>query len=334
MQLGVSLSPPFVGEVPGYARWAEERGFGSLWFGEGRMRRDAVVPMALAAQATSRIRISSGVIPMRTRNVALLATTFKTLHDLAPGRVRLGLGAWWEPLASRVGLSTARPLTAMREIVTVLKGLFAGGSVSLAGDYVSVDAVKFDAPEDDESPGYDIPILIGAVGDRMLELTGELADGVLLDFFVPAGHTAQARTRLATGAARAGRAPGEVHVAQLIACCVNDSDPRAALDEGRFLLTRYLAQQPHIATASGADPALVDALRAKLGWPATTQQVRDLMHLVPDDLVRAVSACGTTAHVVDRIEEYIAAGCAEPVLVPFGDRRATLDAILRTGRLS
>jgi 5,10-methylenetetrahydromethanopterin reductase len=318
VSLGVSLAPPDLAEVGPFASWAQARGFGSLWFGEGRMRRDAIVPMTLAAQATTSVRISSGVIPMRTRNVALLATTFKTLHDLAPGRIQLGLGAWWEPIASRVGLPTASPLTAMREVITVLRGLFAGESVTLRGGYVDVDGIKFDAPQDDASPSYDIPIVVGAVGDRMLRLAGELADGVLLDFFVPPAHTAHAVTLLAE----------RTRVSQLVACCVDDDDPKAAVEECRFLLARYLAQQPHIARGCGADPGLVEALRSRIGWPATSQQVRDAMHLVPASLVDACAACGTASRVVERIEEYVEAGCQEPVLVPFGDRRGTLEAIL------
>ena len=63
--------------------------------------------------------MGSGILPYRTRNVGLFAVTFKTLDDLAPGRMRMGLGPWWEPLASRTGLPNRKPLKAMREVITV-----------------------------------------------------------------------------------------------------------------------------------------------------------------------------------------------------------------------
>ena len=82
-----------------YARYAEERGFEAVWQAESRLVREATVPMAAYAAVTSRIKVASGVIPIWTRNVGLLAATFATLDELAPGRIIMGLGAWWEPLS-------------------------------------------------------------------------------------------------------------------------------------------------------------------------------------------------------------------------------------------
>ncbi|HET8660571.1 MAG TPA: LLM class flavin-dependent oxidoreductase, partial [Micromonosporaceae bacterium] len=87
-----------------YVRYAEQRGFEAVWQAESRLVREATVPMAAFAAVTDRIKVASGVIPIWTRNVGLLAATFSTLSELAPGRVILGLGAWWEPLASKVGV--------------------------------------------------------------------------------------------------------------------------------------------------------------------------------------------------------------------------------------
>src|ERR1039457_4210436 len=106
-----------------YARYAEERGFEAVWQAESRLVREAPAPMAAYAAVTSRIKIGSGVIPIWTRNVGLLAATFATLDELAPGRMILGLGAWWEPLASKVGVRREHPLQAMREVVTATRRL-------------------------------------------------------------------------------------------------------------------------------------------------------------------------------------------------------------------
>src|SRR5438309_8265345 len=87
-----------------YAQLAEANGFEAVWQAESRLVREATVPLAAFAAVTDRIKVGSGVIPIWTRNVGLLAATFATLDELAPGRVLLGLGAWWEPLASKVGV--------------------------------------------------------------------------------------------------------------------------------------------------------------------------------------------------------------------------------------
>ena len=111
-QAGPDLPGGF-GAIGSQAQWAEEHGFAGIWMGEGRLANNAIVPITLIAAHTKRINVGSGILPYRTRNPALMAVTWKTLDGLAPGRMRLGLGAWWEPLATRCGLPNSKPLKAM-----------------------------------------------------------------------------------------------------------------------------------------------------------------------------------------------------------------------------
>ena len=118
-----------------HVRYAEERGFHAVWQADSRLVREATVPMAAFAANTETIKVGSGVLDMWTRNPARLAATFSTLDDLAPGRILCGLGAWWDPLASKVGVDRRRPLRAMREVVTVVRALLADENVTFDGDY-------------------------------------------------------------------------------------------------------------------------------------------------------------------------------------------------------
>ena len=93
-------------------KYAEEKGFEAVWQAESRLVRDAIVPMAAFAAHTSRIKVASGVINNWTRNIGLLAATYLTLDDLAPDRIICGIGAWWDPLARKVGIHRRKPLTA------------------------------------------------------------------------------------------------------------------------------------------------------------------------------------------------------------------------------
>ena len=77
-----------------YVKYAEEKGFYAVWQAESRLVRDAIVPMAAYAAVTDKLVIGSGVINNWTRNIGLLAATFLTMDDLAPGRIVCGLGAW------------------------------------------------------------------------------------------------------------------------------------------------------------------------------------------------------------------------------------------------
>lgn len=300
-----------------YAQYAESRGFEAVWQAESRLVREATVPMAAYAAVTSRLRVASGVIPIWTRNVGLLAATFSTLYDLAPGRVTLGLGAWWEPLATKVGVDRRRPLRAMREVVEATRQLFTLDRVSYDGEFVHLDDVEIDIVHGDRSP-RDIPIYVGATGMQMMELAGEIADGVVLNYMVGPAYNKQALDALAVGAARAGRTVEDVDRPQLVVCSV-DRDRAVALDRARELLTQYLGQQPHIMKASGVDPALIEEIGKELTWPAEPEQIRRAMRIVPDDAVQQISASGTPEECVAKVAEYVANGATCPILYPLGD---------------
>jgi 5,10-methylenetetrahydromethanopterin reductase len=92
-----------------------------------------------------------------------------------------------------------------------------------------------------------------------------------------------------------------------------------ALDGARALLTQYLAQQPHIAQASGVSDEVVKQIQNILGWPATREQIREAMKFVPDELVQRITASGTPEEVKDKVRKYMAHGCTCPILYPLGD---------------
>lgn len=307
-----------------YARYAEERGFEAVWQAESRLVREATVPMAAYAAVTSRIKVASGVIPIWTRNVGLLAATFVTLDELAPGRVILGLGAWWEPLATKVGVDRRRPLTAMREVVEATRKLLAMERVTYHGEFVHLDDVEIDIVHGDRSPRH-VPIYVGATGMQMMELAAEIADGVVLNYMVSPEYDRQAMEHLAAGAARAGRTVAEIDRPQLVVCSL-DENRELALDRARELLTQYLGQQPHIMAASGVDPVLIAEIGKVLTWPASPEEIHEAMRLVPDDAVQAITASGTPEECRAKVDEYLAAGATCAILYPLGsDVRRMID---------
>jgi 5,10-methylenetetrahydromethanopterin reductase len=308
-----------------YVRYAEERGFDAVWQAESRLVREATIPLAAFGAVTERIGLGSGVVNNWTRNPALLAATFSTLDDLAPGRVKLGIGAWWDPLAAKVGIQRRQPLLAMRETVTAVRALLADETVTFDGEFVHLDGVELDYVHQPRRP-KDVPIYIGATGMKMMELTGEIADGVVLNYLVSPTYNARAMEHLAVGAARAGRSVEDLDRPQLIVCSLSE-DRDEALDAARLLITQYLGQQPHIMQASGVPDALLEEIGEVLTWPATAEQVQEASRLVPDDIVQMLAAAGTPQECRDKVAEYVDAGCTCPILYPLGpDVRAMIDA--------
>ena len=313
-----------------YACYAEERGFEAVWQAESRLVREATVPMAAYAAVTERIKIGSGVVNNWTRNVGLLAATFSTLDDLAPGRILLGIGAWWDPLASKVGIERRRPLLAMRETVQVVRRLLAMERVTFHGDFVQLDDVEIDIVHGNRSP-KSVPIYIGATGMKMMALAGEIADGAVLNYMVSPAYNRGAMEALAEGAARAGRSIDDLDRPQLVVCSL-DRDREEALDRARELLTQYLGQQPHIMKASGVDPSLIDDIGKVLTWPAGPEEIHRAMKLVPDEAVQLITASGTPEECRAKVREYVEAGATCPILYPLGDDvRAMIDAFSPLG---
>jgi len=308
----------------GYVQYAEQRGFEAVWQADSRLVRDAVVPMAAFAACTETIRIGSGVVDCWTRNPARLASTFSTLDDLAPGRIILGIGAWWEPLATKVGVHRHRSLKAMRETVEACRALLADETVTYDGEFVHLDGVELDYVYQERRPKH-VPIYIGATGDRMLELTGEIADGVVLNYLVSPEYNRRAMDRLADGAARAGRSVDDLDRPQLVVCSVAETRAEA-LDGARLMVTQYLGQQPHIMKASGVPESLLEEIGRVLTWPATHEQVEAASKLVPDEIVQMICAAGTADEVREKVAQYMADGCTCPILYPLGpDVRLMID---------
>ena len=305
-------------------RYAEEKGFDAVWQADSRLVREAGVPMAAFAASTERIRVGSGVIDVWTRNPARLASLFSTLDDLAPGRILCGLGAWWDPLASKVGIDRRKPLAMMRETVTVVRALLANETVTFHGEHVHLDGVELDYVYQERRP-KDVPIYIGATGMKMMELTGEIADGVVLNYLVSPDYNDRAMDALDRGASRVGRSVDDLDRPQLVVCSVHEDRSRA-LDMARMMVTQYLGQQPHIMAASGVPQSLLDEVGRELTWPATHEQVRAASRLVPDEIVQMLTASGTAEEARAAVGRYMENGCTTPILYPLGDVTAMIDA--------
>ena len=314
-RLGLYLQDMHVRELEKYSQLAEAHGFDSVWIAESRLARDAVVPVTAVATDTSRIRVGAGVINTWTRNAALIAQTFATLDELSAGRVILGLGAWWDPLAKKVGIERTRPLQCMREYVQVIRGLINAEEVTFQGEFVKMDGVKLDTLYGTGARPRNVPIYIGGTGFQMLELAGEIADGVLLNYLVSPKYNEKAWESIRRGAEKAHRDSRRIDSPQLIACSMGD-DADEAVKLAKSHVTMTIGQQPHIAKASGVSEDLIREVQERMGgWPAKPGGIEKASEIVPDEVVRLITASGTPADCEKKIREYMAAGCTSPLLL-------------------
>jgi 5,10-methylenetetrahydromethanopterin reductase len=292
---------------------AEELGFDSAWLPDSQLIwRDTWMALALAAERTSRIRLASGVSNVVTRHVSVVASAARTLQELAPGRVVLGLGAGWSS-AGMVGL----PTTGHRELSRALKqlqSLFSGDSVYFG-----------DVPGRLSNPAGPCPIYLGTQGSLNLRLAGRVADGIILAMSLPQALLEEKLAFLRQGAESTGREWRSLEVALLAPVHVTSDLSR---DLRRFKPTVAIAlrNQPlDELAAAGITERLTGDVPA--GFEPDGTHVRDFAaavescdRLVSDDLalrwVDAFALAGAPDYLSARLESLAHGGVTTVIVTP------------------
>jgi 5,10-methylenetetrahydromethanopterin reductase len=310
----------------------ERLGFDSAWVTETRLARDAFSVLGAFAAVTSRIKLCTGIVNSWTRGPALMAMTLATLDEMAPGRVICGLGAYWDPLAWKQGIERKKPVTQMREYVQVLRRLLNLETVTFEGEFVKVRDISLDLGHGAPRTPRSVKLYIGPTGPIMTELAGEIADGAILNGLLSTAYTRGMIENLKAGAKRAGRSMEGFEQPQLVNISMSDDQEKARAST-RYLITKYLGQQPHIGKAAGLEPELLDRINKVMGgWPARPGGVEDATKLVSDDIVNALTISGNESHVKDRVQEWMDAGITYPILLPLSDNYDEMVEKLAPGR--
>jgi len=227
MPIATSLPvPPNLDMCRRVAERAEQLGYESLWIADTGAGPDAFVVGAVAASVTKKVRLGTAVVPIYTRALPVMAAGAGSVAQLAPGRVVLGLGVSSETIVDTWGgVPFRRPLTRMRETVLALRQMLAGERVTVEGRTVRTRGFRLMSP-----PPAPVPIYVGALMPPMLELAGEIADGVILNF-MPASAVPRMLEHVRIGAARAGRDASRIEVvARLQTAVTDDADGTVAAD--------------------------------------------------------------------------------------------------------
>lgn len=286
-----------VADLADRAVFAEEMGFDQVWTGNDVFGRPGLVQLAAIAMRTSRIRFGSGVIDPVTIHPAQIAMFASGLQDLSGGRFLLGLGAGSEVFFSWAGITPASPVVRTREAVLAIKELVAGRSP--AGVPGAGAGWTENARLKDPRP---TPVYVGAMGPKMLEMTGRYADGAL-PLCLPPTHVFNVMRQLEAGAARAGRDVAELDVAACV--WVSIADDR---DVARRLMAHHIAEysgslSTDALLANGLDPEEFARTQALVSAGRT----EDAIDSVTDDMMR-LGIVGGPDEVIDQCGALISAG--------------------------
>jgi 5,10-methylenetetrahydromethanopterin reductase len=304
MTFGIEFVPndPVL-KVAYYAKLAEQQGFDNVWITDHYNNRDVYTTLAVLALNTNTIKLGSGVTNPYTRNAAIAASSIASVSEISGGRAILGLGPGDKATFDAMGIAWEKPMTMTKETIEALRAFFTGKKVNMNGEMVKFNGagLAFKPPH--------VPIYMGAQGPKMLELAGEVADGVLINASHPKDFTVAVK-QIAAGAKKAGRDPNEVDVAAY-ACFSIDKKAEKAKSAAQIVVAFIVAGSPDMVLERHGIPV---SAKADLGGAIAKGDFGALMGgMVSDDMMEAFSICGTPDDCKARINELLDIGVTQIV---------------------
>lgn len=295
-------------EIVDCVAYAEELGYESAWMAEGHGGDQFSILTACALQ-TQRILLGAGISVVFVRSAPTIAMAAASVDQFSDGRFILGLASGHrEMVEGEHGVRYHRPIQHIREYVDIIRGLLRDGVIQHDGELIKIE--NFDFWFKHTNPR--IPIFLGAVNPRMLEVCGEIADGVMLTH-ITLDKVREAVKHIATGAKRAGRRPEDIDVSAMWGCFV-----AADRNEARERYRDYLALYP-------IRLARYRKLMADAGFPGEVEAISRANEegnmplarsLVPDELIDQIGLVGTPEDVAKKLQEHREAGVNLPIIAP------------------
>jgi 5,10-methylenetetrahydromethanopterin reductase len=324
MEVGVSvwLDRP-ARDVKVIAGEVERAGFSTLWVPDHYFLRDSFIALSLAAEVTDRIKLGTSVASPLLRHPTLLAASFATLQELSSGRGVVGLGTGGFEFEAQLGLPIRQPLSLVRESVEIVRAL-QEGAADLQGRHFTARGARL---------GWvsgPMPVFLAARGPRMLELSGEVADGVITHG-IARSHLEFARSRLEEGTRSAGRSMGACRLF-LMFDYEYDNDRDAALDRVRERCTFMIggSYAAELIPVYGLDPGEVLPIRAAVG----RRDYETANRLMTHEMIEAFAVGGPEAFLEQRLGDLAATG-VEGVILSLGGKSVedSIARIRRAGRV-
>jgi 5,10-methylenetetrahydromethanopterin reductase len=298
-------------ELRDYGRIAEDAGYESLWVTERYFHEETFSLLGFLAATTQRLKLGIGVVNPYTRNPALLAMASATVDRISGGRFLLGLGRSEKPMIEgRMGIPYGDSRVALAETVTLLRSLLARERVTTTtGRFKLSNARLATTPLQQR-----LPIYVAAIGVKGLRLAGAIADGVLLNAYVPPAYVRYAVQEVQQAAQAAGRDPLSIDIACMLVVRLTD-DPDSMKPSLKPRIARLL-DEPYVGEIllekGGFDCTMLGPLRTTV----RQEGEKAAASFIDDEMVEAFYVIGPAARCKGRIAEYRQAGVDLPLLLP------------------
>ena len=321
-EFGIGCESPHPREVVALARRAEELGVGTFWVPEDPFYRGAFTLGSAIACGTSKIKVGLGVVNPYMRHPSLTAMEFAALDEVSDGRAILGIGAGLKDwIEGRLKIPYTKPAAAMRESIEIIRRLFRGEELTYTGKVFQTERIKLSF----KPVRVEIPIHLGVIGPKNCEMTGEVADGLLLSVMSSPAYVKFAMEHVRRGLAKSGRDLRDFAVGAYILSSISE-DERAARDRLRPLVAFFIslmAPQPNtpIFAAAGLPAETIRAFGESFARGKVPTD------MVTDEMLDTFTIAGSPARCRENLSRLIEAGMTAPVLfeVPGIPPQQTLD---------
>ena len=320
MDYGVGLFPTEpLPKMIHLAKVTEELGFSHIWVGDSHLIwREAYVNMAAIALSTTKVKLGTGVSNPLTRHPSVVASAYATLEEYAPGRMIVGIGLG-DSSVETMGMKPST-LANFENSLQQMRELFAGKEAELpTGKIHLLHPCK-----------GKVPIYIAASGPKMLELSGRIADGIIVLVGVADEYIAHAKEKIAAGARAAGRKLEDINLVLWVPCAVSDSSP--AKDAVKAHVARVVAHPlPYVLDPN--EQKVLEEIRKTYDYYHHMDQQANHADVIPDWLVDKFAIAGTVDQCRAQIERIKKTGIQQVAIIPYScpgeDREATLRGFAR-----
>lgn len=317
-RVGIAFAEqPFsVPEIVTAARRAEDLGLESVWLAQDLWtRRDGLTILACVAAATDRVHVGSSLLNPYLHHPLQIAMILNTLADLAPARLRLGIGSglpFWQPLFPE-RVRREPPLKAVPNAVRDLRRLLGGEAITYGDESISLTLARPCYPHALPQAVGRVPIYVGAKGPKMTRIAGRIGDGLLLGASTRMDELERQLGDLAAGARDAGRAVSDIDVASIIVTSVSSD---GAIDANT--LGAVAARMSRLSESEAAALELDAAAVARVRSAYHAGDCVALRDLISVDVAARWAAVGTPDQCLPVIRRQIARGVTLPILFTFG----------------
>lgn len=314
MRLGLCFDGFYsIHEMIELARSADGIGMESIWMSDHLCFRDSLTTSTALLASTQRIKVAPAPMSPYSRQPIISAMSIATMEEFAPGRVVASPGTGNAAALKEAGIESPRPLKTMREYVEILRRFLSGETVNFQGEVFRVNGAKMGFV-----PSTPIKMYLTAVRRRMLQLGGEIGDGVLLSAGCAPGYIAQCVAEIDKGAEKAGKSLADRDVAGFVTTSVAEN-PKEAFEANKLFLA-YIFRNAHHAEnirlgGGKVDQEVLAAAVGRRDWEAAKK-------CISDEVVRAHSVAGTATECRKQLESFIKGGLNLPIILPMGSQEA------------